>query len=190
MHLARISGVTFRRRAGNSKGRPRASWAIAVLAAAALAGCASGSVPLPIAAAATSAAAPDGGLLRSARVRRLPARVHLLTKDPPLRTLRPLGRPRRPLGPRWRPSRTSGQPGRSRIRRGTGSPRSTMCSARTTPRRRRWIPTTSPATSSRPCRLAVVSLAVGQRVLGLLATHRSGGAGSACPSLSDDFGSA
>ena len=46
------------------------------------------------------------------------------------------------------------------------------------------------ATSLRPCRLAVVSLAVGQRVLGLLATHRSGGAGSPCPSLSDDFGSA
>jgi hypothetical protein len=61
MHLTRISEVTFRRRARNGKRWPCASWAIAMLAAAALAGCASGSVPLPISEAPTSGVSSGPG---------------------------------------------------------------------------------------------------------------------------------
>jgi hypothetical protein len=49
-----ISGFTFRRRAANGKGWPRASWVVAMLAAVALAGCGSGPVPLLTSGAPTS----------------------------------------------------------------------------------------------------------------------------------------
>jgi hypothetical protein len=61
MHLTPISGIDFPRRARNSKRWQRASWLVAVLAAAALAGCASGSVPPSTSGAPASLAASDRG---------------------------------------------------------------------------------------------------------------------------------
>jgi hypothetical protein len=57
MRLTVISGFCFRRRARGGRGWPRASWVVAALAAATLAGCASGSPQPPVPTDPTSASA-------------------------------------------------------------------------------------------------------------------------------------